>query len=440
MFDRGHPPSGRRSLVADHHAPNGLDENCGGLKSNGARLILAIAPLLAIILTASCEKKAPAPTPPVEVGVDSVRQQDVPVTGDWVATLDGYENAQIQPQVSGYVIRQTYREGSLVHKGQVLFEIDPRPFRASLDQAKGQLAVAVAGLAQAQGQLGQSEAQAVLADINVNRDTPLAKAHAIAQSQLDTDTQTQATSRATIKTQQAGIKSAQANIQSAQAAVQSAEINLNFTRVLSLIDGIAGIATVQIGNFVTSTSVLTTVSQVNPIKAYFPISEQEYMHVVSSLQGKKGDDWLKRSASVPLTLTLADGAVYSKRGRIRFTDRQVDNQTGAIRIVGAFENPGNILRPGQYGRISAVTNVRKNALLVPQRAVTQLQDKYEVSVVDGDNKVNIHTVSVGERYQSMWVVLSGLTLQDRIITEGNGKVHGGALVTPKPDNSGDLPK
>ncbi len=378
--------------------------------------------------------------PPMEVGVVAVTQADVPVTGDWVATLDGFVNAQIQPQVSGYLIRQNYREGSYVHKGQVLFEIDPRPFQASLDQAKGQLAVAQAGLAQAQGQLGQSEAQARLADINVNRDTPLAQARAIAKSQLDTDTQTRATAEATVKTGQAGIKSAQANIQSAEAAVRTAQLNLSFTRVLSLIDGVAGIATVQIGNLVSPATILTTVSQVNPIKAYFPISEQEYFHVASNLKPGSSGDWLRASGAAPLTLTLADGTVYPQHGKIIFTDRQVDNQTGTIRVVGAFPNTGNLLRPGQFGRISTVTSLQKNALLVPQRAVSELQGRHQVAVIGAGNKVNITNVNVGSRYKSMWVIESGLKLGEQVITEGTGKVQDGMPVNPKADSSGDLQK
>ncbi len=404
------------------------------------RVAAALGALIAVFLASGCKKKATAPPPPLEVGVSSITQQNVPVTGDWVATLDGFVNAQIQSQVSGYVIRQNYREGSFVRKGQVLFEIDPRPYQATLDEAKGQLAVAIAGLGQSQGQLGQDVAQAQLADINVNRDTPLAKARAIAQSQLDTDTQTLITSKATVKTGHASVESSKANIQAAQASVRSAELNLGYTRVLSLIDGIAGLAAVQMGNLVSPTTVLTTVSQVNPIKAYFPITEQEYLKVASNLKPGKSGDWLQSSASLPLTLILANGLIYPRRGRIVFTDRQVDTTTGTIRVVGAFPNPGNLLRPGQFARISAVTTLRPDALLVPQRAVTQLQDRFEVATVCPDNKVKIVTVSVGERFQSMWVVLSGLNLHDRIITEGTGKVHDGALVTPKPDNSGDLPK
>ncbi len=358
---------------------------------------------------------------PPDVLVVGVQQKDVPVTGDWVATLDGYVNAQIQPQVSGYLIRQNYREGSFVHKGDVLFEIDPRPFQAALDQARGQLS-------QAKGQLAQGEAQLGLADINVKRDTPLAEAHAIATSQLDTDTQTKATAAATVQTNKA-------SIESAQAAVESAELNLGFTKVTSLLDGVAGIATVQIGNLVSPTTVLTTVSQVNPIKAYFPISEQEYMHVAGDV--KAGGDWLRMAARVPLQLTLADGSIYPQVGHIVFTDRQVDSQTGTIRVVGAFPNRGNILRPGQFGRIQARTNILRGALLIPQRAVSELQGRYLVDVVGPDNKVAIRNVTVGAREGPFWIIQKGLTKDDRVITEGLEKVRDGATVTPKPDATKD---
>src|SRR5581483_6457413 len=219
---------------------------------------------------------------------------------NWVATLDGYVNANIQPQVSGYLIRQSYREGSYVHKGDVLFEIDPRPFQAALDQAKGQLA-------QAKGQLGQAQAQLGLAQINVKRDTPLAQAHAIAQSQLDNDIQTE-------KQTQAQILAAQAAIEAAQAAVETAQLNLGFTKVRSLVDGIAGQATIQIGNLVSPSTVLTAVSQVNPIRAYFPISEQEYLRLADKIT--PGMDLLRTKNPVPLHLTLANNATYPYEGRI----------------------------------------------------------------------------------------------------------------------------
>src|SRR5947209_8676680 len=229
--------------------------------------ILLIVPVSMLIVTAAWQQQsaAPAPPPPPQVSVASVTQRDVPIYGDWVASLQGFQNAQIEPQVSGYLIKQDYREGTFVHKGEVLFEIDPRPFQAILDQAKAQLS-------QAQGQLAQAKAQQQLTEINVKRDTPLAAAHAIAQSQLDTDIQARAQ-------QQAAVQTAEASIQAAQAAIEQAELNLGFTKVRSLLDGIAGIAATQIGNLVNPSTVLTTVSQVSPIKAYLSITETEYLQL-----------------------------------------------------------------------------------------------------------------------------------------------------------------
>lgn len=374
---------------------------------------------VAMFTPACANKAAPLPPAPPEVGVSTAIEQDVPTYGNWVATLDGYENAQIQPQVSGYLIRQTYREGSAVRKGQVLFEIDPRPFQAVLDQAKGQLA-------QARGQFEQAQAQLGLAEINVRRDTPLAEAHAIAQSQLDNDLQTR-------KTQQATVQTAQASIQSAEAAIEQAQLNLGFTHVRSLLDGVAGIATTQIGNLVGPTTVLTTVSTVNPIKAIFPISEQEYLQVASSAPRQ---DWLRNASTVPLQLVLTTGTVYPERGHIIFADRQVDPQTGTIRVVGAFANPGNVLRPGQFGRVRAKTGVRRNAVLVPQRAVSEMQGHYQVAVVGPENKVHVRDVKIGPVVGEMWVIESGLQAGERVVTEGVSKIGEGASVIPKPDETG----
>ena len=364
--------------------------------------------MAALLLLAGCagNSQPPPAAPPLDVIVVSVEQKDVPIYGDWVATLDGSVNANIQPQVSGYLIKQNYREGSFVHKDDILFEIDPRPFQAVLDQAKGQLA-------QARGQLAQAEAQLALSKINVQRNTPLAKARAIAQSQLDTDVQTQATSEALIKTNQA-------TIQGAEATVETAELNLGFTKVRSLISGIAGIAATQIGNLVGQSTLLTTVSQVDPIKVYFPISEQEYLRVAG-----------KFTSPVPLQLTLADGNVYPHPGKIAFANRQVDQQTGTIRMVGLFANPGNLLRPGQFGRLRAMTALRKNALLIPQRAVSELQGRYQVAVVSVNNKVAIHAVKLAERVGEMWIVDTGVNPGDSVISEGVSKVRDGMTVNPK---------
>ncbi len=393
----------------------------------------------AVLMLGGCGKSTPTASaqsspPPPEVGVSTVIQKDVPIYGDWVATLDGYVNANIQPQVTGYLVRQEYKEGSLVHKDDVLFDIDPRPFQAALDQAKGQLAQAQGQLSQAEGQLAQAQAQLVLAEINVKRDTPLAQAHAIAQSQLDNDTQVQAQNEALIKTDQGAIQADKASIQAAQAAVEQAQLNLGFTKVRSLIDGIAGIASIQIGNLVGPTTVLTTVSSVDPIKASFSISEQEYLDLAAKIHAGAPADLLNQANSIPLEMTLSNGNVYKHPGHIIFADRQVDPQTGTIRIMGAFANPGNLLRPGQFGRIRALTGIRKGALLVPQRAVSELQGRREVAVVGPDNKVTIREVQTGERSGELWIIASGLKAGDRVVSEGTSKVAEGAMVNPKPDS------
>jgi membrane fusion protein (multidrug efflux system) len=363
--------------------------------------------------------KTQAP-PAMNVEVATVVRQDVSIFGDWVATLDGYVNATIQPQVSGYLVRQNYREGSEVHTGEVLFQIDPRPFQASLDQAKGVLAQARAQVAQAQAQLG-------LSTINVNRDRPLAAARAIAQSQLDNDVQAQAQA-------EAALKSAQANVQTQEANVETAELNLGFTQVLSLVDGIAGIATAQIGNLVGPATILTSVSQVNPIKVYFPISEQEYMVLAGGLDSKRVD-FLRQNSAVPLELTLSNGAKYPRQGKVIFADRQIDSQTGTIRMVASFPNPGNVLRPGQFGRVRALTSINRGALLVPQRAVSELQGRYQVAIVGDNNKVAISTVQPGVRTGEMWILNSGVKAGDRVITEGIDKVRDGMTVNPRPEKT-----
>ncbi len=297
------------------------------------------AVLLLSLMAAACGRgnvhAAPPPTPQVRVA--PVIQQDVPVYSDWVATLDGYVNAEIRPQVSGYITKQNYKEGSLVRRGQVLFEIDPRPFQAALDRAKGDLA-------QAQAQLGKST-------LDVKRDTPLAEARAIAQSQLDNEIQARL--------------GAQAAVESDQAAIEQAELNLEWTKITSLVDGIAGIAQVQIGNLVGPNSVLTSVSQVDPIKAYFPISEQAYV-LAQKQSGAVSTEHAVSFFGNSLDLILTDGSTYSRKGKILLADRQVDPSTGTIRIVAAFPNPGNVLRPGQYGRVHVETNMKKGALLIPQ--------------------------------------------------------------------------
>jgi len=364
--------------------------------------IWALVALGASSLFLGCQgEKAAAPPPLSDVEVVKVVQQDVPIYGEWVATLDGYVNAQIQPQVTGYIVQQTYKEGSFVRKGQVLFQIDPRPFQAVLDQAKAQLA-------QAEAQLGKTQ-------LDVDRDTPLAKERAIAQSQLDNDIQANLAAKASVK--------------SAEAQVEEAQLNLGFTHVTSLVDGIAGIAQVQIGNLISPTTVLTSVSQVNPIKAYFPISEQEYMHYAAKINAHNQQE--VPSDTPPFDLILADGTVYPHKGTLLLTNRQVEVTTGSIQIVCAFPNPNNILRPGQFGRVRAAGEIRTGALLVPQRAVTELQGTYQVAVVGDDNKVTLRPVKVGERVGAMWIIEAGVKPGELAIVEGLQKVREGSPVRIK---------
>src|SRR6201998_3358092 len=368
--------------------------------------VTALAPL-AVLTAAVCSvtgcggpQAAPAiPSPEVEVA--SVVQKDVPIVSEWVATLDGYVNAQIQPQVAGYVIRQTYKEGSFVHQGQILFQIDPRPFQALLDQANAQLA-------QAQAQLGKTE-------MDVDRDTPLAKERAIAQSQLDNDVQAN--------------KAVKAAVKAAEAQVEQAQLNLDFTNVKSPVDGIAGIAQVQIGNLVNPTTVLTSVSQINPIKAYISISEQEYLHYAERINAETQKE--VPTNGPPFELILADGSVYAYRGTGLLTNRQVDITNRTIQVVCSFPNPRNLLRPGQFGRLRAAPEVRHNALLVPQKAVNELQGTYQLAVVGGDNKVSIRAVNVGDRVGPMWIVESGVKPGELVIVEGLQKVQNGSTVKIK---------
>jgi membrane fusion protein (multidrug efflux system) len=320
-----------------------------------------------------------------------------------VGTLEGYVNAQISPQVSGYLIRQDYQEGAFARKGQLLFEIDPRPFQAALDQAKGQLA--------------QAEAQMANAELNVKRDIPEAEAHAIPQSQLDTDTQ--------------ALRALKASVEADQAAVEQASINLGYTKVVSLIDGIAGINTVQVGNLVGPSTVLTAVSQLSPIKVYFPISEQEYLRLADG-GGPGSVDFIMHASRIPLRLTLADGSAYPHPGKIIFADRQVNTQTGTIQIVGEFPNSKNLLRPGQYARVQAPTGKIEGATLVPQAAVNQHQGICEVTVIGSDNRAQLRTVEVGPRVRTLWVITSGLKPGERVVVAGAEKAKEGELVNPTP--------
>ena len=372
--------------------------------------------LLGTALLSGCGNKntsAAGAPPPMPVTVVKVQPADVSLSSEWVGTMDGYVNAQIQPQANGYLIKQNYKEGALVSKGQVLFEIDPRPFQAALDQAKGQLA-------QAKGQVQQAKAQLDLAQINVNRDTPLAEARAIAQSQLDNDTQQKAQS-------EAAVESAKASVAAAQAAVENAELNLGFTHVRSLITGIAGQATVQVGNLVNTQSVLTSVSQLDPIKVYFSISDSEYLALTQQAK-HEGGDLLENSSAIPLTLTLSNGENFPHKGRIAFVDRQMNSQTGAIRIAAAFPNPGNLLRPGQFGRVKADTEVRRNALLIPQVAVSEFQGMQQIYIAGPDGKAHVETVELGPQIGTNWVVNSGVSAGALVIVDNLQKLRDGAPI------------
>jgi membrane fusion protein (multidrug efflux system) len=357
------------------------------------------------LLLPACRNTAAAPAapPPPDVSVMQAMPERVALTSEWIGTLDGYVNAQIRPQVTGYLIRRVYQEGAVVRKGQVLFEIDPRPFEAALAQANAQLA-------EADAQLGKTER-------DLQRDRPLAQERAIAQSQLDNDIQANLVAHAAVK--------------QASAAIRTATLNLGFTKVTSLIDGVAAIATAQIGDLVSPTSVLTTVSQVDPIKAYFQLSEQEYLRIADRLNraGGSATPW---TAGANLTLFLADGSEYPKPGRYLAVDRQVDPKTGTIRISATFPNPGNRLRPGQYGRVRAETRVLDRALLVPQRAVQEMQGNFQVRVLASDNTVHTRTVKLADRIDSRWLVEDGLEPGDRVVVEGAQQVKDGAPVNPRP--------
>jgi|SRR5882724_2602077 len=357
----------------------------------------------------------PGASPDVEVV--QVEQKDVPIFGEWIGTLDGFTNADVRAQVTGYIMKQGYQEGAFVKKGQLLFEIDPRPFQAALDQAKGQLAQATAMLANAQAVQGRTE-------LDVNRYTPLAKEQAASQQDLDNAVQNNMAAKATVAT-------AEAQIKSAEAAVETAKINLDFTRLVAPIEGIAGQAQLQVGALVNLSSVpVTSVSTVDPIKVYFTVGEPQYL----AWRKRFPTETTRQAAAknLRLELILADGSTYVHEGTFYFADRQVNESTGAIRIAGLFPNPANILRPGGYGKVRAVIRVQPNALLVPQRAVSELQGGYQVAVVDGQNKVSIRTVIVGDRVGNQWVITEGLKQGERVVAEGIQKVRPGMLVVPKP--------
>src|SRR5437868_7793859 len=409
--------------------------------------LLASALLASVLPGIGCSKpkqsnQAPAP---VEVETTKVEQRDVPIYGEWIGTLDGMVNAQIKAQAMGYLRSKNYTEGSFVRKGQLLFEIDRRPLEAAAEQAKGDLAKAQGQVAQANGQLLQAQAQLSQAKANqgktqldVERYTPLAKERAITEQELQNAIQFNLAAKAQVEAAAAAVETARAALVAARAGVEastanlkSAQLNLGFTSITSPIDGIAGIAQAQVGDLVSpSSQPLTTVSTVDPIKVYFTLPEQEYLHYVRRNITKSDKGAIGRETE--LELVLADGTTYPHKGKFFVGDREVNEKTGTIRLAGTFPNPGNTLRPGQYGRVRAMTSTREAALLVPQRAVTEMQGSYQAAVGGNENKVEIRTVKGGERTGSMWIIDEGLKAGETIVVEGTQRVRAGTTITPKP--------
>jgi RND family efflux transporter MFP subunit len=363
------------------------------------RFVCVLCFSILILLADGCKKK-PVPPPPPDVQVITLAATNVPVFEEWIGTLDGFVNAQIRAQVTGYLLAQNYAEGSEVKTGDLLFQIDPRPFQAALDQAHAKLV--------------QDEAQSGKTELDVKRYTPLAKEQAISQEQLDNAVQANLAANALVKAD--------------EAAVENARLNLGFTKIKSPIDGLAGTALAQIGDLLSpSSGLLTTVSTLDPIKVYFQISEQSYLNFWRHHAAGSGAE-----TNLELQLIFADGSVYPQTGKFFFADRQVNPNTGTLQIVGLFPNTNLVLRPGQYGRVRAQTQTITNALIVPQRALTELQGSYQVSVVDNQNQAHVRPVKVGEQIGSNWIIENGLNPGDRIVVEGAQKVKEGAVVNPKP--------
>jgi membrane fusion protein (multidrug efflux system) len=388
-----------------------------------------VAAILVNAVTRSGAKASVQPPSAPVVEVAAVEEKDVPVYGEWIGTLTGQVNADVKAQVTGYLLKRNYEEGSYVRTGQLLFEIDPRPLQAALDQAKGQLDQAQAQLIQDEAQLATAEANQLKSQLDVDKYAPLAKVDAVSQQDFDNANQTNLANKAQVKAAEAAIASAHAQIHASQAAVETAAINLNFTRIASPIDGIAGVAQAQVGDLVsTSSGVLTTVSTVDPIRDYFSVSEQEYLALQKRFSRSDTDHW-------KLQLILADGTTYPQEGEFYFADRQVNQNTGAIQLAALFPNPGNVLRPGQYGKVRAVVRTQEKALLIPQAAVTEQQGSYQVAVVEQDSRVAMSSVQVGERTGTMWVIREGLKPGDRVVVEGQQNLRPGTKVQTKPFKS-----
>ena len=391
-----------RILMLPHCAPK--FEKAGSSPSESARLhrgsglrIGVGTLLIALAVCAGCgSKEEKPPPPPPGVTVAPVTQKDVTLHQEWVGQTVGNVDADIRPKVDGFLLTRLYTEGSYVTKGQAMFQLDKRQAQAAVEQATGNLERANAALAQAQ--------------IDVRRYTPLVAQRAVSQSELDKALSME--------------RAAKAAVAADQAVLDNAKLNLGWTTVTSPIAGIAGVAKVGIGDLMTPTTVMTTVSAVNPIYVDVNIAEQDYMRFT---RRKPGD-----ATGENLELILGDGSVYPRRGRTLFMNREVDSRTGTIQVRGEFPNPGNVLRPGQYARIRAATELRKGALLIPQQAVAELQGIYQVGVVGHDNKVTIKTVQLGPQFGDMWLVESGLQVGENVIVDGLQRVRTGMTVAPTP--------
>src|SRR5215469_14527018 len=385
------------------------------LLGGGVVLVIVIGLMVEAIRPNKHAQAAPGIIPDVEVA--RVEQQDVPIIHEWIGTFDGLVNADLRAQVTGYLLRQGYQEGSFVRKGQLLFQIDPRPFQAVLDQAAGQLAQAKAQLANAEAVQGRTE-------LDVKRYTPLAKEQAATQQDLDNSIQNNLAALASVET-------AKAQIKTSEAALEAARINLEFTRLVAPIDGVAGQAQLQVGALVgPGSGAVTSVSTLDPIKVYFTVGEPQYLAFRKRFpteESTRADEKTLR-----IELVLADGSTYPHLGSFEFADRQVNESTGTIRVAALFPNRNNILRPGGYAKVRIVIDTQHDALLVPQRAVSELQGGYQVALVDGENKIAIRPVTVGAQVDNRWVISDGLNLRDQVVAEGTQKVRAGMRVNPKP--------
>jgi RND family efflux transporter MFP subunit len=374
-------------------------------RSRASRAIAATLAMLTMALGSACKRAEPPAPPPPEVLVTTVLQKDVPIQAEAVGTTVGFVNAQIMPRVQGYLLKQDYQDGAHVKDGQLLFEIDDRPYKAALDQALGDLAKEQATLRKNQ--------------LDVARYTPLVAKGAVSKEELDNAVQ--------------ATHASEALVQAAQAAVENARLNLDWTRIYSPIDGIAGIAPVQVGNLVTPSTLLTTVSQVDPMKVTFPITERQYLRFADRI--KEHQEKGRAPDEPEFQLILADGSTYPRPGRLYVADRQVDQQAGTILVQALFPNPDAFLRPGLYAKVRAPTETVRGALLVPAQAVQETQGAYQVAVVGPDDKVALRTVKAGEQVDGLWVITDGLKPGERVVTEGLQKVKDGIVVRPKPDTS-----